>query len=217
MNALSTPGATTTSTPPPNHTPAPMHHPRRWGQVGYAVRPMAIAAAVTAAIALTGTINRPAVTLTSTDAIDLGQGISVTPAPGWTIGNAAPGWVRLHNTYATAEMEIKVKPTDGTDPVTVLQADINQLSNVSTTGLTNVKDLSAPATRALQSGKFPQEAYIAYSADGTSRMGAIPVVGSFIELLNSSNHQSAFIVFARNADATTSAVNEGAAMIDSML
>jgi hypothetical protein len=81
MHALPTPGATT-STPPPSHTPAPRHHARRWGRVGHGVRPVAIAAAVTAAIALTGTINRSAVTLTAADAIDIGPGISVTPAPG---------------------------------------------------------------------------------------------------------------------------------------
>jgi hypothetical protein len=138
MHALSTPGAKTTSAPPPRHTPAPMHHPRRRGRVGHAVRPVAIAAAVTAAIALTGAINRPAVTLTSADAIDLAPGISVTPAPGWTVGNQGPGWVTLHNTFSTAEMEIKVKPANGTDPAALLQGDIRNLSNVSTTGLTRL-------------------------------------------------------------------------------
>jgi hypothetical protein len=118
---------------------------------------------------------------------------------------------------ATAQMEIKVKPANGTDPVAALQADINQLSGVSTTGLTNVKDLSAPATKPLQSGNFQQEASIDYSADGTSQMGAIPVIGSFIELLNASNHQSAFVVFAQNGDATTRADSEGGMIIDSML
>jgi hypothetical protein len=181
------------------------------------VPPTAIAAAVTAAIALTGTINRPAVTLTSTGAIDLGQGISITPAPGWAVGNHAPGWARLDNAYATAEMEIKVKPADGTDPVAVLQGDINGLSNVSTTGLTNVKDPSAPVPKPLQSGHFQQEASIDYSADGTSRMGPTPVTGWFIELLNPSNHRSAFIIFTQNEDAPAQANSEGLAMVDSML
>ncbi len=217
MHALSTPGATTTSTPPPGHTPAPMHHPRRWGRVRHAVRQVAVAAAVTAAIALTGTINRPAVMLTTGDAIDIAPGISVTPAPGWTVGDQGPGWVTLHNASSTAELEIKVKPANGTDPVAVLQADINQLSSVSTTGLTNVKDLTAPTAEPPQSGNFQQEASIDYSADGTSRMGLVPVVGSFIELLNTSTHQSAFVVFAQNGDVTTRADNEAQMMIDSLL
>jgi hypothetical protein len=48
-------------------------------------------------------------------------------------------------------------------------------------------------------------------------MGPIPVLGWFMELLNTSNHQSAFIVFAQNGDATTGADSEAGAMIESML
>ena len=178
------------------------------------LRPVAIAAAVTATIALTGTINRPAVTLT---AVDIGQGISVNPAPGWIVGNQGPGSVTLHNGFSTAEMEIKVKPASGTDPVAVLQADIGQLSSLSTTGLTKVRDLSAPTAKPVEGGNFQQEAAVNYSADGTSRMGAIPVVGWFMELLNPSTHQSAFVVFAQNSDASAGADGDAGAMIDSML
>lgn len=213
MHALSTPGAANPPTPPPT----PTHNPSRWRRIGHAVRPVAVAAAVTAAITLTSTVNRPAVTSTSADAIDIGGGISVTPAPSWTVGNHGPGWVTLHNTYSTAEMEIKIKPADGTDPVAVLQGDINQLATLSATGLTNVKDLSAPTRKPLQGRNFQQEAFVGFSADGTSRMGAIPVIGSFIELLNTSNHESAFIVFAQNSDATTRADDKAVMMIDSML
>jgi len=217
--------AVMSSTQPPTHTSPPVQYPGSGGRVGHRPGRGAVAA-VTAAIILTATAvtaaipsttRGGAVTLTAADAVDIAPGISVTPAPGWTVGNQGPGWVTLHNAFSTAEMEIKVKPANGTDPVAVLQADINQLSSVSTTGLTNVKDLSAPATKPLQSGNFQQEASIDYSADGTSLMGAIPVIGSFIELLNTSNHQSAFVVFAQNGDATTRADSEGGAMIDSML
>ncbi|QUR69498.1 hypothetical protein F6B93_00715 [Mycobacterium spongiae] len=156
-------------------------------------------------------------TLTVGDAVELAPGVSVTPAPGWTVGEQGPGWVTLHNGFATAEMEIKVKPANGTDPVAVLQDDISQLSNVSTTGLTNVRDLGAPETEQLQSRNFHTEATIDYSADGTSRMGPTPVIGSFTELLNTANRQSAFIVFAQNEDAPGNVDGEGTAMIESML
>ncbi len=85
MRASATPGVTTTSAPPPSRTPTATQHPRRWGWVGRGVRPVAIAAAVTAAIALSGALNRPAVTLAWADGIELGPGISVTPAPGWAV------------------------------------------------------------------------------------------------------------------------------------
>jgi hypothetical protein len=206
MQAFPTPEAVNTSTATPKRA-------RRWRWVGHGTRAIAIAAAVTAAIGLTGTAKQPAVTLT---AIDLGSGISVNPAPGWTIEDQGPGWVILNNAFATAELEVKVKPAKATDVVALLQQDINRLSGISTTGLTNVRNLSAPAPKPA-SGNFNQEAGIDYTADGTSRMGLTPVVGTFIELLNTSTHQSAFVVFAQNQDAPNRADGEGQAMIDSLL
>jgi hypothetical protein len=216
MHALSTPRATTASVPPPSHTPAPAQHPRRWTWVRRGVRPVAIAAATTAAIAVTTAINRPAVTLAATDGIELASGILVAPAPGWTIGNQGPGWVTLRNALSTAELEIKVKPSNGTDPVAVLQNDISHLSNVSTTGLTNVRDLGAPNTIPLRPGNFQQQATVSYNADGTSVSGPLPVQGWFVELLNPSTHQSAFVVFSQNGDAPIRADGDAQAMLDSM-
>jgi hypothetical protein len=216
MPVLSTPGATTTSMRPPSRTPAPTQHPRGWGWVGRGLRPVAIAAVATAAIALTATVSRSSTTLTAAGGIELGPGISVTPAPGWTVGNEGPGWVTLHNFFSTAEMEIKIKPSNGTDPVAVLQGDINNLSNVSTTGLTNVRDLGAPTPIPLQAGNFQQQATISYSADGTTVTGPAPVQGWFVELLNPSTHQSAFVVFAQNGDAPVKADGDAQAMLDSL-
>jgi hypothetical protein len=124
--------------------------------------------------------------------------------------------VVLHNGFSTASMEIRAKPASGTDPVAVLQGDINNLG-VTVTGLINVKNLTAPTTKPLQGANFQQEASIDYSADGSSQSGTIPVIGSFIELLNTSTHQSAFIIFEQNGDATTQVDNSGGLMIDSML
>jgi hypothetical protein len=201
MPALATPRATTTSAP----------RPRRW--VGRAVRHIAIVAAVTATFALAA-VNRPAVALAG---VDVAPGVSVDPAPGWTVADQGPGWVRLVNGFASAEMEIKVKSARGTDPIAVLQSDIRNLSNVSTTGLTNVTNLGAPGSSPTQGGAFTQQASVTYSADGTSRMGPTPVVGSFSELLNPATHQSAFIVFAQNQDAPPGADSDGQAMIDSLV
>ena len=210
----------------PQHTFPPLRDPGSGARVTRALRLVActaniavvfLIAAVTALIVWPRAAQSAAVTLTAADAVDIVPGISVTPAPGWTVGSQGPGWVTLHNGYSTAEMEIKVSPANDSDPVAALQTNINQLSGVSTTGLTNVKNLSAPATKPLQSANFQQEASIDYSADGTSMMGPIPVIGSFVELLNTSNHQSAFVVFAQNGDATTRADSDGGMMIDSML
>src|SRR5271156_4984335 len=143
------------------------HHPRR--RIGIGVRAVAVAATVTGAIALTGTISQPAVTLT---AVEVAPGVSVTPAPAWSVGTQGPGWVVLHNGFSTAAMEIRAKPASGTDPVAVLQGDINNLG-VTVTGLTNVKNLTAPTTKPVPGKNFQQEASIDYTADGSSQSGTI--------------------------------------------
>ena len=217
MQGLPTPGVTTTSALPPSRTLAPTRRRCRRGWVGHAVRPVGITAVMTATIALTAGINRPVVAPAWADGVGLAPGVSVTPAPGWTVGDQGPGWVTLHNAFATAEMEIKVKPVRRTDPVALLQGDINNLSNASTTGLTKVSNLSAPTSQPVQGRNFQQEATIDYSADGISRMGSTPVLGWFMELLNPSTHQSAFLAYAQNEDAPNRADGEAGAIIDSML
>lgn len=198
------------------HTTASAHCRRPWARLGHLVRPVAVAA-IALAIAAAGTNSRAMVTLTAGDVVNVGQGISVTLAPGWAVGRQGPGWVTLHNALGTAEMEIKLKPANGIDATAVLQGDIGQLNSLSTTGLTNVGNLGSPTAGPVQSGHFQQEASMDYTADGTSRMGLIPVVGSFSELLNTSTGQSAFVVFAQNGDAPNNVDGEGQMMIDSIL
>jgi hypothetical protein len=192
-------------------TSTPENRPRR--RIGLGVHAVTVAATVTGAIALTGTISQPAVLLT---AVDIAPGVSVTPAPAWSVGTQGPGWVVLHNGFSTAAMEIRAKPASGTDPVAVLQGDVNNLS-VTVTGLSNVNNLAPPVTKPVPGANFQQEASIDYSADGSSQSGTVPVIGSFIELLNTSTHQSAFIIFEQNGDATSQVDDSGGLMIDSML
>lgn len=68
----------------------------------------------------------PRVALVSGEAIAIAQGVSVTPAPGWTLGNRGPNWVALNNSDTTAQLRITVKPGAGTDAAALLQADVDQ-------------------------------------------------------------------------------------------
>jgi hypothetical protein len=227
------------STPPPPHTPPLLHYPGSGARVGHRLRRVAIAtingmvvlitATVTATIVPTDTANRPnppdevartaagvAVALTSADPIDIAQGISITPAPGWTLGNRGPNWVALNNADTSAQMRVTVKPASGTDVVAVLQADINQLTSTASAILNNVKNLNAPDTNTLQSANFQQKASIDYTADVLTQQGTIPVIGKFSELLNTSNQLSAFIDFRQNGNATAQAASDGGMMIHSM-
>ena len=46
--------------------------------------------------------------------------------------------------------------------------------------------------------------------------GAIPVIGAFTELLNTSNGRSAFVDFRQDSSATTQGAADGGMMIGSM-
>jgi hypothetical protein len=158
-----------------------------------------------------------AIALTSADVIEIAQGISITPAPGWTLGNRGPNWVALNNADTSAQMRVTVKPAGGADVVVVLQSDVNQFTNTASAILGNVQNVSTPDTKALQSANFQQEAFTEYTADVLTQQGTIPVIGTFSELLNTSNGQSAFIDFRQDNTSTTQAAGDGRTMIDSML
>ncbi|SPM37336.1 hypothetical protein MRAB57_5179 [Mycobacterium rhizamassiliense] len=191
-------------TNPPENTSTP----RRW-------RPVAVAAA----IALTGAaLSQPAaMAFPLKDSIGIAQGVSITPAPGWTLGNRGGDWVALNNADTSAQMRVTVKPAGGTDPVAVLQADINQYTNGASAILGNVRNLTGPDAHPVQGNNFQQQASIDYTADVVTPQGTIPVIGTFTELLNTSNGRSAFVDFRQDGNATTRADNEGGMMVTSML
>lgn len=192
------------------------------------LRPLAKAAvmgavsaiAVTATVVLISTANRAAapaaVALTSQDAIAIAQGISVTPAPGWTLGHRGPNWVALSNADTSAQLRVTIKPAGGTDPAAVLQADINQFTNNSSAILSDVKNLTGPDTKPLQGANFQQQAFIDYTANVVNPQGTIPVIGAFTELLNTSNGKSPFVDFRQDGNATGQTAADGGMTISSM-
>lgn len=178
------------------------------------------AAAVIAVVVLACTANRAertaAITLASDDAIAIAQGVSVTPAPGWTVGHRGRNWVALNNADTSAQLRITVKPAGGTDAAALLQADIDQFTSGASAILTDVNRLNAPDTKPLPGPNFQQEASINYTATVVDPQGTIPVIGTFTELLNTSNGRSVFIDFRQDSSATTQATGDGGMMIGSM-
>ncbi|HTY31069.1 MAG TPA: hypothetical protein VMD50_06575 [Mycobacterium sp.] len=180
------------------------------------IRSTPLRVAVAAAVALVNTANTAGVALASADPITIALGISITPAPGWTLGHRGPDWVALNNADTSAQMRVTVKAAGGTDVVAVLRADIDQFTGTSSAILSNVRNLSAPATQPLPGNNFQQEAAVNYTADVVTDQGTIPVIGTFSELLNTSNGKSAFIDFRQDGNATTQAAGDGGVMIRSM-
>ncbi len=127
------------STPPLTHTLRLLHRLRSFAAVNAAVILTAsVAAAIVLAASTPRTAQGVAVALTAGDPVDIAQGISITPAPGWTLGTRGPDRVALHNGDTSAEMRVTVKPAGGTDVVAVLQGDINQYS--ASAGLSSVQN-----------------------------------------------------------------------------
>jgi hypothetical protein len=158
-----------------------------------------------------------AVTLTSANPITIGQGVSITPAPGWTLANQGTNWVMLYNADSTAQTYVTVGKASGTDILAELQADINSLTSASSAGLSNVQ-MEKPLTNTLQGNNFQQDAIIGYTADQSTQQGTTSIVGVFAELLNPSNQQSAFIdMKAVSPAAANQAGTDTGRMMGSML
>ncbi|WP_297602034.1 hypothetical protein [Mycobacterium sp.] len=184
-------------------------HPAGW-------RFGALSAAVAAVVVLAGAEPTAGVARASDDAIAIAQGVSVTPAPGWTLGNRGPNWVALNNADTSAQLRITVKQAGGTDAAAVLSSDIDQFTRGASAILTGVNRLTPPETKPLQGPNFQQQASLNYTANVVNPHGDIPVIGTFTELLNTSNGRSAFIDFRQGGGATTQAAGDGGMMISSM-
>lgn len=176
----------------------------------------ALGAVVAAVFVLAGPPGSVGIALASDEAIAIAQGVSVTPAPGWTLGNRGPNWVALNNADTSAQMRITVKHAGGTDAAAVLQADIDQYVSGASAILAGVNRLTAPDVTPLQGPNFQQQASLNYTAGVVNPQGTIPVIGTFTELLNTSNGRSAFIDFRQGGSATTQAAGDGGMMVGSM-
>ncbi|WP_442932147.1 hypothetical protein [Mycobacterium sp. 050134] len=152
--------------------------------------------------------------LASDGPVDIAQGVSISPAPGWAVGHRGPNWVALSKTDGSAQLRVAVKQADGTDIAAILRNDMNHYA--ASTGLTNLRTLNAPTPEPVQSANFQQKVFIDYTADVSAPQGPIPVLGAFTELLNASNHLSAFVDFRQNNEATPQAVEDGGTMIRSL-
>jgi len=182
-------------------------------------RSVAIAHAVAHAVAVVVVVAATAgttgsVALTAADPIGIAQGVTLTPAPGWTTGDRGPDWVALTNADGSAHMRVEVMRAGWTDVVAALKADVDQYTLSSP--LVNLTEVSTPVPTS-QGGGFPQKASIDYTAGVSGPQGMTPVQGTFTELLSVGSGLSAFIDFRQNTDASPQAAADGAAMTDSML
>lgn len=161
--------------------------------------------------------NAPAPLSTGDGVVDIGDGLSMTLAKGWTVEDKGDHYAILLKSDSTAELAAMSGKVGGTDAVVVLEADINHLINGRNSALGNVK-LGDPQRMSLQSRNFQQEAAVPYWADLSIQKGTIPVYGVFVELLNTKTGEAVFFdLHATSADALDTAAGDTDRMINSLL
>jgi hypothetical protein len=148
--------------------------------------------------------------------VDLGHGVILTLAPGWTIFTQdQPQQVVLVNGDHSAEM-IAEEGSWNTP-------DINQLATVlinkqiQADGLTNVQQ-NPGQPKAMQGNNFQQLLEVDYTGDLQTNQGTIQVWGAWVTLLNSSTQMAGFVELdARSQAAFNAALPDGGRMLASMM
>jgi hypothetical protein len=147
--------------------------------------------------------------------VEVVEGVSITPADGWTVDTQDKGLVILMNADKTAMLFVAAGVTDSKDAAQVLDADIQKF--VEENGLANTK-VTKPKTGTLDSKNFQEVVSRGFTGDLETQQGTINLVGMFAELMNTSTGMSAFIVFnAPSEDDYDAAADDADSMIGSLL
>lgn len=128
--------------------------------------------------------------------VDLGAGVSVTPASGWTIYDHGPSWVSLVNRGHSATLFAAAGKANTTDIGSEATYLVNQ--SIRGQGYTNVQE-SPGQPQTLQGRNFQQLLEIDYTADIQDNQGTMQVWGGWVTLYNPATQRSGFIQFAGNS------------------
>ena len=152
----------------------------------------------------------PTTTTSPKGGVPLGShGVSLTPAPGWTITQQDSNSVHLLSSDKTADIYITVGPAQSTDITQVLSADIQKRLE----GVTGVQVVHTAQPEEFHGQNFNRAVTASYQGTWSTQQGTTPIFGVFAELLNTSSGQSAFIDYSANSIA---ALNAHTAEADSM-
>jgi hypothetical protein len=145
--------------------------------------------------------------------VSLGSyGVSLTPAPGWTITKQDPDSVVLVSGDQTAGIYIAVGGARLTDITQELSANIQKYIAGEAV---QVGPMGTPWVFPGQN--FNLRVFASYQGTWSSQQGTTPIFGVFNELLNTSTGQSAFIDYFSASSATlTAKAAEANSMINSL-
>jgi hypothetical protein len=147
----------------------------------------------------------------------IGNGISITPAPGWTlVKQDKMGQVlSLQNSDGSARLIVGVFKSHKTDVGQVLSDGIT--NSISSSNYSNVQQ-GQPQQKSLQGKNFQQEDSVTFSATWTDSQGNTGTdYGVWGALLNPSTTESAFLyMFAVDNDSANAATPDFNTMVSSI-
>jgi hypothetical protein len=147
--------------------------------------------------------------------VEVVEGVSLTPADGWTVEEQDKGVALLMNADKTAMLFVTAGVSDSKDAAEVLAADMQKFAEENS--MANVK-VTKPKTGTLDSKNFQEVVSRGFTGDLETQQGTINLVGMFAELMNTSTGMSAFIVYNAPSEDDYDASSEDAdTMISSML
>lgn len=149
--------------------------------------------------------------------VDLGDGLSLVPAKGWTVEDQDDHFAMLLNSDGTAELVVVSGRVETDDVMSVLRDDINYLSTGPDAILSNLK-IGEPDQQPVQSKNFQQMAAVPYTADLSMQQGTMRVYGVFLELMNTKTQEAVFFdLHAVDSDTLEAAAADTDEMISSLL
>lgn len=159
----------------------------------------------------------PAPLSTGDNVVDIGDGLSMTLAKGWTVVEHGGHYAILVNGDGSAQLNIGAQHEDRGDAVSILHRNVVQSIAGSADKLGNVK-FGDVQEDSVQSRNFQQSVSVPYLADLSLQQGTIPVKGLFAELLNPKTREAVFFNFTVGSpDALDSAASDVDRMIGSLL
>ena len=148
--------------------------------------------------------------------IDLGNGVTLTPAPGWTVTNQDQGWAVLANRDHSAVFGAGVGMADMPDINQEATASIN--AYIQSGGITNVQQNRVGQAQTVQGKNFQQALQVNFTGNVQTNQGTSQLYGQWVELFNPSTRLAGFATLqATSADALQAAVPDGGSMLTSML
>ncbi|QZA15585.1 zinc ribbon domain-containing protein [Mycobacterium malmoense] len=148
-------------------------------------------------------------------AIDLGNGVTLTPAPRWTIFQQGPGWAVLLSDGEDATMYVDV----GKAKTPEINQEATQLINaaIQKGGMTNVQQNPLGSAQTVQGKNFQQVLQISYTASVQTDLGTQQEYGTWATLFNPSTQIAGFVeLFGYSPQDFQAAVPDGKSMLASM-